>query len=333
MADRITLRSFQDGDLDALVRFWNEAFAGRPNFRALTAEVYGQRVLDCPAFDPGGLILAWRQRDGAGPELAGMVHAFRPAPRGGLYDNWERRHSIALLYVQPQSRTQGVGSRLLQAAENWLYYCPVFVGDRGQPCYGSVEGPRPPLFGSAQHMAISARETPLIHFLAKRGYRAVDAGDVTLAAELPAPPQSPAVCDLEAAGLRAVTVSDREPFVGREPPGRQAHTLWNGDAPYAGLVLADADGLLQAHILWYPLPDPGHVAIGGYWVAPARRGQGLGRYLLDRALAEMSQAAPPRGGYRTVEVLTHWTAHPRATELYQRRGFEVVDAWVTLVKT
>ncbi len=330
---RVTLRPFQPEDFAALVPFWNEAFANRPNFQALTESHFRRRVLECPAFDPHGLILAWHQGNGAVPQLAGLVHAFRPAPSAGVYAAWEARHAIALIYVQPQFRAQGIGSRLLQAAENWLYYCPVFVGHFSQPCYGSVEGPRPPLFGSSQHMAISARETALIHFLARRGYRAVEAGDVTLAAELPVQPRPPAACDLEAAGLRVVTVSDQEPFTGREPAGREAYTLWRGGDPYAGLVLVDADGLLQAHVYWYPLPGAGRAAIGGFWVASARRRQGLGRYLLDRALAELAQAAPPRGGYGTVEVLTHLAAHPAAVAMYQRRGFEVVDAWVNLVKT
>ena len=47
------------------------------------------------------------------------------------------------------------------------------------PCYGTIEGPIPPFFGSTDRLAIDADETDLLHFLASRGYAIRDAGDVS----------------------------------------------------------------------------------------------------------------------------------------------------------
>ncbi len=58
------------------------------------------------------------------------------------------------------------------------------------------------------------------------------------------------------------------------------------------------------------------------------RGLRFGSYLLDLALAEMAQQ-----GYVSVEVHTHTGESPEAYALFRRRGFQVIDYWVNLVKT
>jgi GNAT superfamily N-acetyltransferase len=223
-----------------------------------------------------------------------MVHALRPAPQSGLYAKWQQRHNLALLYVDPAHRRQGIGSRLLRAAENWLYYCPVYVGGPAQPCYGAIEGPRPPFFGSSQRLGVSVHDTLLTTFLAQRGYRVVDPGDVSMRLKLRPRPE-PKMPDLAVLGLRLVAVSHEIPFHGREPQGREEYSLYgdNGGAPYWGYLLVTADNLLQGHISWYPMRQPGHAAIAGFWVAPSWRGHGLGRYLLDRTLYDLIRAPSP----------------------------------------
>ena len=101
---------------EELLAFWNGAFAGRRNFRALSAQEWQQRVVAAPAFDPNGLILALAD-DG---QVVGGVHALRPAPAEGVYQLYSERHHIAWLMVAPAWRGQGVGRRLLQAAESYL---------------------------------------------------------------------------------------------------------------------------------------------------------------------------------------------------------------------
>ncbi len=327
----VQLRAFRLEDLAALVDFWNASFADRRNFLPMTTALYERRVLACPAFDPAGLILAWRATTDGDEELVGLVHAMKPAPQVGIYARWGPQHTIALLYVRRDCRGQGVGGRLLQAAESWLYYCPVHFAAHSQPAYGSVEGPRPPFFGSTERMGISGNETGLLRFLARHGYRVEEAGDVsmTLATAgrlLPAPQQ----LDLSVHGLTLLEVSNQRPFTGREPVGRLEYTLWgdNQGDPYAGYLLVDDQNLLRGHLSWYPMPEPGRMALGTFWLAPPLRGRGLGAYLLDLSLHEMSRTPT-----HAIELHTHLTLYEQAVTLYQRRGFQIDAVWVNLVKT
>jgi ribosomal protein S18 acetylase RimI-like enzyme len=64
-----------------------------------------------------------------------------------------------------------------------------------------------------------------------------------------------------------------------------------------------------------------------YQVALEDRGRGLGSYLLDKSLVEMT-----RQGYRTVELHTHTVKNRLAYDMYLRRGFQVVAKWVALAK-
>jgi GNAT superfamily N-acetyltransferase len=322
---------FRESDLAPLVNFWNNAFVDRRNFYSISATDFQKRILACEAFDPDGLILAWHEGLDGSSQVVGVVHAFRPAPRTGLYAKWEGRHNLALLYVDPAHRRQGIGSRLLRAAENWLYYCPVFVGGPAQPCYGTIEGPRPPFFGSTQRMGISVHDTLLLTFLARRGYHVMDPGEVSMQLALTARPQ-PALPEF--AGLRLMAFSHERPFAGREPIGREEYTLYGDNgysqergAPYYGYAFVTDEMLLQAHISWYPMRQVGKAAIAGFWVAPALRGHGLGGYLLDRTLADLVAA-----NFQNVEVQTHLVNHAKAVAIYEERGFEVVDAWVNMSK-
>ncbi len=339
-ADRVLIRSFRPADLPALVAFWNAEFAAQPaefrNARPITEAGYRQRVLDCPAFDAAGLLLGWRQDAAGGAEtLVGLAHAFKPAPRAGAYARWEPLHQLALLYVRPDAREQGLGSRLLQAAESRLYYCPVHVGEEALPCYGTLEALRPPFFGTSERMGVSARNRTLIDFLGKRGYRTLDPGHVTMLLDLHAhPPVVPAQPELGPRGLRLVAFNQSEPFAGREPPDRPYYLPLgaNGGAPYAGLALVDAKNLLLGHISWYPL-RPTRAALTNFRLADALRGQGLGRFLLATALHAMATAPAPWGGFGEVELYTHLLHNARAVALYEARGFVVDEYWVSLVKT
>ena len=330
----VLLRPFRPPDLDPLVAFWNQAFADRRNFAPLTAAALTRRVLDSPAFDPAGLILAWQIEPSGEPALVGLVHALRPPPQTGLYAKWGPHHYLPLLYVAPSHRRQGVGARLLAAAENWLYYCPVYVGSHAQPCYGTVEGPRPPFFGSSERMGVSAHDADLLAFLAHRGYRVVDPGDVSLRLAL-SPRPVPSAPDLAGLGLHLLTVDEQHPFAGRDPAGRAELSLWgkNDGDPYAGLGLGEADEVALGHIAWYPMQQADAAGLVSFWVAPALRGRGLGRYLLDRSLSEMSRKNAFHRVYDKVDVHTHLVHHSRASELYRSRGFVVDTIWVNLVKT
>lgn len=336
----VRLRAFRPEHLPDLVTFWNGAFSGRRGFTPITESSFRRRILRCPAFDPPGLILAW-QRTGDGREsIAGLVHAFRPPPNTPAYARWGRHHSVGVLYVAPSMRCRGIGSRLLKAAENWLYYCPIHFAGQSVPCYGGVEGPQPTFFGSTQRMGVNAKEKGLLHFLARRGYAVVDPGDISMMTDLQRhPPKPPADIDLDERGLRLVRVDHNRPFQGSEPLDRQEYATWgaNKQHPYAALILVDSTQMLRGHICWYPLPENGTnrdgAGIYAFWLAPDLRGAGLGSLLLDAALSDMVTPSSLGGPFERAEVQTHLVRHATAVALYESRGFQIDDAWVTLVKT
>lgn len=337
MATRTLLRPFSETDLAALVTLWNHAFSDRRNFHPINAEIMTKRVLQASATDPAGLFLAWHEAPSGDRQLVGLVHAFRPPPRQDLYRNWTPNHYIALLYVKPDVRRQGIGGQLLQAAENWLYYCPVHFASQAQPVYGMVEGPRPPVFGSTERMGISAADGVLIEFLAKRGYVSVDVGDVSMAwtpsALLPRPALPPAVAAL---GLRPITFSNHHPFQGSEASRLPTVSIWgeNDGYPYGGVGLVDGDMVLRGHLAWYPMAQAGKIALINFRVDPSVRHQGAGSFLLDWGLHEMIRNGDRNGDpVRTIELHTHLKHNADAVALYRRRGFDVVDVWINLVKT
>ncbi len=338
MRDTIMLRSFAPTDLPAFVAFWNEAFADRRNFRPLTANAFSARVLAHPAFDAQGLLLALRQEE-AGETLVGVAHAFRPAPQVGPAAAWGEGHALALLYVHPGARGQGVGSRLIQAAENWLYYCPVLVGWPGTPAYGSVESYRAPFFGSSEHMGVAALDASLTRFLSRRGYRVAGVGDVSMVLDLaasgarwaapPAPP--PALAEQ---GLRLIHFDNAHPFTGHKSDGPRhfARVGVNGGNSFDALALVDDGERIVAHAVCYPLAA-GHIAFSDFRVAPEMRTRGLGGYLLDSALHRLRTLPEADGGQISVELTTHLLRNAAAVRLYEARGFAPVEAWVQMEKT
>jgi GNAT superfamily N-acetyltransferase len=336
-SQRVLLRPFEARDLAALVAFWNREFADQRNFHPIDEETFRRRMLDAPATHAAGLILAWREESNGDRQLVGIVHAFRPPPETGLYRNWTPNHYIALLYVQPAFRRQGIGSRLLQAAESWLYYCPVHFASQAQPVYGVVEGPRPPLFGSSERMGVSVTNGSLIDFLAKRGYLSIEIGDVSMERVDAPPPSAPVLPPaLVERGLQPIQFSHRHPFTGDEPSQLPTVSQWqeNGGDPYGGVGLVDKDQVLRGHLAWYPMAQPGKVALINFRVDPAYRSQGAGKFLLDWGLREMILGGDGAGNpVHTVELHTHLHRNIDAARLYRSRGFEVVDAWVNLVKT
>jgi GNAT superfamily N-acetyltransferase len=331
------LQTFHPDDLPALVEFWNRTLADRHNFQPITATEFQTRLLACPAFDPQGLILAWHGRtDRPAQQLVGVAHALRPVAAEGVYARITPQHHLALLIVDPAYRRQGIGGRLLRAAENHLYYCPVWVGGHEQPCYGTLEGPRPPLFGSTQGLTVNAHDRELLTFLNRRGYHVEDPGDISMRADLlpDNPPPPPLLPDLAALGLQIVAIDPTRPFTGQEPPGRAEYTVWPTQpaGAYTGYVLVDGDHRLHGHIHCYPMRRAGWAAIGGLWIAPPLRRQGLGRALLAKILYDITQPMAPNPRYHGVELQTHLIHHAHAVQLYQQFGFTAVAAWVKLSK-
>ena len=322
MNAHISLATFTPAQLPALVEFLNRALAGHRHWTPITPADFAERVLDQPAFDPLGLILAW-----SGDRVVGGVHAIKPRPTLPIYAALDPRHDIAWLAVAPECRGQGVGNRLLQAAENYLYYCPIHFAGQTTPFYGIAERLWVPWYGSTERMGVSAvNDVALVDWLGRRGYQVVHPGDVSMAATLHGRerPQDPG---LAAHGLQLEPINERSPWTGDEPFYRLRGWGHNGGQPYQGLVVV-GDGRAVGSVAWYPLPDNLTAALA--WLGLERRYRGLrfGSYLLDRALVEMAHR-----GYLYVEVHVHTRDNPEAFAMFRHRDFQVIDHWVNLVKT
>ncbi len=316
----VTVRTFQPEDLGGVVAFWNRAFADQPNFRPTTADEFGRRVLACPRFEPEGFFLAWEVESGT---LVGLAHALRPPRPDSPETAWVRpedaHHFLALLHVDPAFRRQGIGSRLLQAAERWLYYCPVHVGDGWVSCYGRGAGVFPPLFGPAGVPAIGLDQRETYNFLAHRGYLSTGLGDVTLVGRA-----GSALRD----GVQSqpgLTLQEMGP---PHAGGREGENLGQEEWPLAGFVLLSEDGQTAAQVAWTKLGQD-RWAVVDWTVEAAWRGKGLGGDLLDRALVRMAAQMPDA----QVEIRVDLNRQRRAADMLKRRGFVVDAAWVNLVKT
>ena len=321
-ADPITLTPFTPAHLPALVEFLNRVLAGHRHWAPITPADFAERVLVQPGFDPKGLILAW-----AGQDVVGGVHAIKPA--AGMASQWasEPRHHIAWLAVDPAFRQTRTGSNLLTAAEDYLYYCPVYFAAQGVPFYGIIEKLWVPWYGSTEHMGVSAiKDSDLVTWLGRRGYGVVDPGDVSMLANLHdrERPAEPALAERR---LRVVSISHASPWLGDEAFNRLRTWAFNGGREYGGLVVADAQRAVGS-VVWYPLPDAETAALAWIGIERPYRGLRFGSYLLDRAMVEMANR-----GYLSVEVHVHSKDNPEAFSLFRRRGFQVIDYWVNLVRT
>jgi ribosomal protein S18 acetylase RimI-like enzyme len=312
----ITLNTFSPAQTPELIAFLNRVLAGHRHWAPISETDFAARVLDRPGFDPGGLILAR-----AGGRVFGGIHAIKPALLA------ESRHHIAWLAVEPDFRDRGVGDRLLRAAENYLYYCPVYFAAQSAPFYGIIESLWTPWYGSTERMGVSAlHDRELINWLGRRGYQPTKPGDVSLRAGLHDRPR-PADPGLTPRGLSLAPIDERSPWTGDEPFYQLRGWGANGGRPYRGLVVADGERAVGS-VVWYPLPDNETAALA--WIGLERYYRGLryGSYLLDMALHGMA-----RQGYLAVEVHVHSKESPEALALFRRRGFQVTDYWVNLVKT
>jgi ribosomal protein S18 acetylase RimI-like enzyme len=318
----VTLTTFYPAYLPALVAFLNQALVGHRHWTPITEADFTERVLAQPGFDPKGLILAR-----IGDDIVGGVHAVKPAAQMLAQRNAEPRHHIAWLAVAPMHRAQRVGDRLLRAAENYLYYCPVYFAAQCAPFYGILETLWVPWYGSTERMGVSALyDQELIAWLSRRGYIVTNAGDVSMAASLHGRerPADPGLLDR---GLRLILINERHPWHGDEPFYQLRAWGHNSGRQYQGLVVADGERAVGS-VTWYPLPDGMTAALAWIGLERAYRGLRFGSYLLDRALVEMSHR-----GYLNVEVHVHSKNSPEAFSLFKRRGFNVIDYWVNLVKT
>jgi len=137
------LRAYQPDDLSAVVKLWNQVFAGGPNFTHLTEEDFHRRVVAQPSFDPNCFLVAASAGVASGFVHFGPLTNFwyhlserRPDPAGGQI--WAvvapagERALLGSLLQEATGRLSSAGARRIYLHPSWV--------QSTQPFYNGVAG-------------------------------------------------------------------------------------------------------------------------------------------------------------------------------------------------
>lgn len=286
---------------------------------------FAGRVLAHPGFDPAGLLVA----SDAGGQLLGLVHAVVPPITDPHYTRLAGQGFIFGPYVRSEARGQGLGRALLAEAENVLApHCEAaLIHGLRSPFYHTQEGPRQPYCGSTEVIGLTDDDIGLLDFLHRGGYAPIEEQEVSMAALLyprEVPRKAPD-------GLRLVRVTPDEPWdgpvawaVGVEQG--YGYDRYGSHARYDTLAVVEGDTMV-GHCQWYPMRRAGRAVLFDLRLDPGQRGRGVGRLLLDGALALMAES-----GYREAELHTSPHRNTTAYGMYLRAGFRDVAHWIMLKK-
>lgn len=300
---------------EAFIRFWNRCFASRRNFIPLTKERWRCRVtaggIPGERFDPEDLIVA---REGG--EIAGFVHAGRrsavvcrrhdPGWPGGT------QGTLNFLFVDPAHRKKGLGSQLWHAALEHLKRTRQIILD-GQclnPYWGNSQGPRTPLWGTPEGVAVEWGDSATKKFLARKGF-APRFRAIQLARRLDEGPLPE--------GGEAVFI----PWIPRLGGLYTEKRRLRAEAPVETAAVVSR-GRVRGLLAYFPLAElrPGLYAIYEAAVVEAERGGSLGRRLLGAALGRLRER-----GALEIEVLTVPEVSEYAHRVYLEAGFTPVASW------
>jgi ribosomal protein S18 acetylase RimI-like enzyme len=306
----IQYRAFRNADSPALVDLWNACCTGRGAAFLRGSTLLEYFTLSKPYFDPAGLIFAL-----ADGKPVGFAHAgFGPDDRGAALDT--SAGVVCAVGVLPTHRRQGIGGELLRRCEEYL---------RSRGAKRLHAGPAAPLnpftfalYGGARSCGFLASDTLARPFLERHGYRA-----------------GPPVAVLQRPLAQPLTVAD-----GRFAAFRQRFDIHAG--PRHGLSWYEEAVLGPIEVHEYRLTERATgraVARAGLWemetfsqrwnehavgvlefeVAPERRRQGLGKFLLAQLLRHLNEQF-----FSLVEAQAP-AGDAAANGLLQGLGFSPVD--------
>jgi len=320
---------------DGAIALWNRAFRALRNFVALDRASWRARIEDL-AIPGAGDALA-----GSGPQRFDPRH-FRLALDGeevvGLAHGgtWEdaflarllpggrkaRVGTLLVIAVDPARRRRGIGGALLGDLVDALGRTsgiegPLRADGRGfNPFYGNVIAPLPPPWGTPVGIALPAGDSGGRAFFRAAGFRE----EVEARTRARSLADRPRFAREVPAGFVIEEIADWKPILGTDdgvafPLANESRTwiLREGDHQRAALVA-------------YPLrADGSHWGIHSFEVESPRRGEGLGRLLLEYAIAALAQR-----GAKELEALAIPSEAPEAAHLYESLGFEPAEPWVIL---
>ena len=258
-------------------------------------------------------------------ELVASVMVGHDGHRGWLY----------YLAVAPESRRQGFGRELVEAAERWLtdrdvpkaelmirrentaateFYRRIGYRQESRTVMGRrLDGVPQPV----EHNPAEIRRLPLI--------------DTTITyLEMSAPPDTPPI---PAPAMKLALLRVEKPSTGfylylYDAVGREWTWVNRKHMPEEELGAIIRDELVEIYVLYVGGVPAGYaeldrrkepdVELAYFGLVPEFIGRGLGRYFLDWAIRQAWSSGPAR-----VWVNTCTEDHPRALPLYQRLGFRV----------
>ena len=308
----IHYRTFRNPDPPALVRIWNQSFAGRGAAFLQGATPLEYHVLAKPYFDPAGLILAVDD-DGA---PVGFVHAgFGPDQTGQKLAG--DPGMICALAVQPSARGHGVGSELLRQAEGYLRARgakSIYVGGAQgrQPFYWGV-------YGGCEPAGVLCSDASADPFLRKNGFELV-ATHLVLQRVLDQPIN---VADARFAGIRRRTELKIAP--------RASAKVWYDECVIGPLEMlhfqlheqASGHIVAEAHVWdmdlfgwrWHQ-PAAGLIDLS---VIESRRRQGLGKYIVFQVVKYLQEQ------FFTLMETQAASTNAAAIGLFRGLNFQEVD--------
>ena len=320
---------------ESTVSLWNRVFRSMPNFRPFTVDTWRNRVEEFsvpggesalsgsgPArFDPRLFRLALD-----GDEVIGFVH-------GGTWEDEflarllpagepARLGTLLIIAVDPAHRRQGIGRALLADLEHTLADThriepPLRPDGRGyNPFYGNFVAPVAPPWGTAEGIAVPVGAEGARGFFSAVGYRE-DVEAVTRHRSLA---DRPSFRGEVPDGVVVEEVTDFQPILGSDDGNR--FPLANESRTW---ILRGGDLQLGAVVAYPMSEDAGHWGIHSVEVDASRRGEGLGRLLLEYVLASLAAR-----GARSVEALAVPSEGPEADHLYAALGFEATERWVVV---
>lgn len=121
--------------------------------------------------------------------------------------------------------------------------------------------------------------------------------------------------------FRAAIEAQEYITVDKDAPDNICISYWFGDKPSGEVWVLEEDGEILGS--YYQRPNHyglgGHIANGGYIVAPAARGKGVGRQLGEHSIARAREQ-----GYRGMQFNFVVATNTIAVDLWKSLGFEII---------